>query len=132
MTAESLPNKCDFCGLRVHIRFRDAAASLAHDEESAKIYRLNAAGVIRQRFPRNVMMSIGGSVPDFGSTAYCAIDSDRWQKPVNCHYWVRRFDGSTVADYMAIHQDRRMLSMQLAANIIASVALLIALVAVLH
>jgi hypothetical protein len=124
-----LPNKCNYCGLRDSTTFHSASESKANDAESYAIYRLHQAGIVKQRFARNVLMLIGGPPDDFGTDSYCAIDSDRWQQPVNCPHWVRRFKGSTIADYLAIHQDRHMLRMQVAANTLAFVAMLMALFA---
>jgi len=111
----------------VHYRFRSAADTQASDAQFAAMRRLYDAGVINRVFSRNVGMT---NIPgDFGTTSFCAINSDRFNKPFNCRHWIRRIDGATLAEHLAVHQSDQMIRLAKIGALIAFFAAVFTLVA---
>lgn len=118
-----LPNKCDFCGLRVGFRLLSEADVKASDSEFVQIRRLYDAGVIGKFFSRDM-------TPD--TTSFCAIGSNRWNKPVNCPHWIKKFHGATLPDYLSIHQSEQMIHLAKIGAFIAACAAIFALASLFH
>ena len=101
-----LPDKCQYCGLRVQYAFRSAAETHDSDKAFAELRQLHQAGIVKPRYSRAIGMS---NVPgDFGTTDVCAVASAAWLRPDKaCGHWVLRIEGASVADYQSIHHDRK-------------------------
>ncbi len=106
--ANSLPNKCDLCGLRVFYAFRSSGETVSSDEAFGRLHALKKHGIIaKSRVPARVV-SMSNIPGDFGSTAFCAVTSKAWQRNAKrCKHWMLRIEGASVADYLSLYQARR-------------------------
>ncbi len=103
---ETLPNKCDFCGLRVLYRHHSSDGTTSIDEAFTQLHQLKARGIIKHVPPRNIGVS---NLPgDFGSTAFCAVNSKAWKDHIKpCKHWALKIDDASVADYLSIYHEKR-------------------------
>ena len=126
MADDKLPNKCNYCGLRVRITLDTDGKTVAHDTDFAKLRRLYEAGIIRKKFKRSITVSLGSPEPD--TTDICAISAKAWNKnEISCRHWMISIEGASVADYLAIHASRSNLDVAILALIVSMGAVLISI-----
>jgi hypothetical protein len=117
---EPLPNKCDYCGLCVSYAFGSASATHSDDADFTALHKLKSKGVLKSVPARLVGAS---NLPgDFGSTAFCAVESKAWQKrDKRCGHWRLRIKGASIGDYLSLHHDERNARISLWVGIVAIV-----------
>jgi hypothetical protein len=127
MADSPLPNKCNYCGLRMQYVFHTAAETKGSDQAFSELRELYNRKVIKQMFPHIAGMS---NVPgDFGSSEFCAVASKAWNKnEKHCAHWSLKVEGASVADYLSIYQDRRTYGATFWFGVVAVLSLLVAIV----
>ncbi len=93
-------NKCKICGLRAEI--------LEDDDKFVLCHKLFEAGIVNQRFPRNIFMgtenSKGNSCPD----EYCVIGSNKWNRfDENCPWWQFKNEELGLEGHVSIYHANR-------------------------
>ena len=103
---QKLPNKCDYCGLRVRYEFGSADATAKSNQDFLDLRKLHEAGIVKKVFSR--ALAISTKPGDFVSTEFCAVASKAWRKnEQRCKHWTLRIKRASVADYLSIYNDRR-------------------------
>jgi len=121
-----LPNKCDYCGLRVRYVLASPASSQQHDKDFANLRRLQCAGIVDQEFRRNMVMSVETASPD--TTDICAIAARAWNNnDEKCSHWMIKIEGATVADHLAIKESKSNFRVAVAAMVISLAAFLVSI-----
>ena len=116
---KELPNKCDYCGLRV------SYSGVGLQEDIRRIHILQQCGLAR--YPaRNIDLVIGAEQPD-NDEFICAINEIKYwnNNKIKCPYWILNLPGSDMGinDYLSIHHTK---NNAVKANIISFVAVVIA------
>jgi hypothetical protein len=106
MTNDTLPNKCEHCGLRVFYEFKSARETASSDKAFGDLRTLQTKRIIKPIYRRVVGAS---SDPNhFGDTQFCAVASPAFHKnDKSCSHWSLRIAGGSVGDYLSIYHDRR-------------------------
>jgi hypothetical protein len=127
MTDAPLPNKCEYCGLRVQYTFRSSNETAESDQAFTNLRVLRDRKIIKPVFRRLVAAS--DDRRDFGATHFCAVSSSAWLKNDKpCSHWSLRIDGASIADYLSIYHNRRNYNLAKWAAIVAVImAVLIAI-----
>lgn len=106
--SSSIPDKCDFCGLRVRYEHTlvERLTTQSVMDDFAQLHILEKHGIIDNVPPRKMLAVIGGHRPD--STSFCAVNSSAWNnRQQQCRYWTLKIRGATLADYLAIYHSQR-------------------------
>ena len=107
--ADSLPNKCDFCGLCA-IRTNQYRGSTAlSDHEYTNLKTLEQEGIVEAVPPHETTMPSGITALIIESTTkFCAVNASAWNnKLTSCRYWKLRMDGASLSDYLTIYHTQR-------------------------
>ena len=131
MTHEpQIPDKCDFCGLRVYYEHTliERLTATTIDNDFGKLHELKRLGIIENVPPRKMLAVIGSNTPEY--TSFCAVNSSAWSnRQQSCQYWTLKIKDATVADHLAIYHSQRNHSVAIAwavAAIVVAVVLAIA------
>jgi hypothetical protein len=121
----TLPNKCDFCGLRAFYKFSSADETHGNDQAFAKLRLLHDRRIVGRKFPRNLEAS--NTPGDFGTTSFCAVASRAWNKnESSCPHWTLLIRGASIADYLSPYQDQRTFRAAFLSVVITILSLIVA------
>lgn len=97
-----LPNKCDYCGLRI------SYSGVGLQEDIRRINELQKSG-LAQYPARNIDLVIGAEQPA-SNEFICAINEVKYWNNNNkkCPYWILNLHGSDmkINDYLSIHHTK--------------------------
>ena len=101
-----IPNKCDFCGMRVYYAHSGAGSTTQIDQQFSALHRLRAEGIIESVPSRHMTVGIGSPDPD--TTSFCAINASAWNNKLTpCRYWSLQMQGAKLSDYLTIYHAKR-------------------------
>ncbi len=99
----SLPNKCDLCGLKIHLPEQSLKDSEDNEQLFKNLRELQRLHIINQGFPRTIAV---GSGPNY--VEYCAVNSRQWNsRNKKCPYFQLKNYKTTLSDYLSIHHSIR-------------------------
>jgi len=93
-------NKCKICGLRAEV--------LENDEKFVLCHKLFEAGIVKQRFPRNIFLRTKDSKGNSQRDEYCVIGSNKWNKiHESCTWWQFKNEELGLDGHVSIYHAKR-------------------------